>query len=98
AVIPILIGCGFLAVWSVGQFEKQNEKYTRASAAYAGEAISAIQTIAALTREFDVVKCYQKSLIESSKENLKSHLRASFMFALARTGLYCCMGLGFWYG
>jgi ATP-binding cassette subfamily B (MDR/TAP) protein 1 len=98
AVIPILIGCGFLAVWSVGEFEKQNEKFTRASAAYAGEAISAIQTIAALTRELDVVKYYQNSLTESSKENLKSHLRASFMFALARTGLYACMGLGFWYG
>jgi ATP-binding cassette subfamily B (MDR/TAP) protein 1 len=98
SVIPVLIGCGFLAVWSVGEFEKQNERFTRASAAYAGEAISAIQTIAALTREFEVVQYYENSLTESSTENLKSHLRASFMFALARTGLYCCMGLGFWYG
>jgi ATP-binding cassette subfamily B (MDR/TAP) protein 1 len=97
-VIPILLACGFLAVWSIGEFEKQNEKYTRASAAYAGEAISAIQTVAALSRESEVLEYYQHSLAASSMESLISQLKGSFMFSLARSGLYACMALGFWYG
>ena len=97
-VIPILLACGFVAIWSIGEFEKHNERYTRASAAYAGEAISAIQTVAALTRESQVLDYYRDLLAASSRESLISQLKACFMFSLARTGLYACMALGFWYG
>ena len=98
AVIPVLIACGFIGVWSVGEFEKRNEKYTRSSAAYAGEAVSAIQTIASLTREPEVLRYYQESLTASSRDSLVSNLRASLMLALARSCYNACMALGFWYG
>ena len=98
SVIPVLVASGFVGVWAVGNFEKLNEKYTRTSAAYAGEAISAIQTIASLTREAEVLASCERTLTAFSKESLKSNLEASFLLALARAGVNACMALGFWYG
>jgi len=98
SVIPVLIASGFIGVWASGEFEKLNKKYTRASAAYAGEAISAIQAVASFTRESDVLASYKRTLTASSKEGLKSNLKASFVLALARAGVNACMALGFWYG
>jgi ATP-binding cassette, subfamily B (MDR/TAP), member 1 len=98
SVIPILIASGVLGVWAAGEFEKLNEKYTRASAAYAGEAISAIQTVASLTRESEVLKHYERTLTASSREGLKSNMKVSLVLALAQSGVTACTALGFWYG
>ncbi|KAA8575941.1 hypothetical protein EYC84_006106 [Monilinia fructicola] len=98
SVIPVLVASGCIGVWAVGEFEKLNEIYTKASAAYAGEAIAAIQTVAALTRENEVLKIYENILTASSREGLKSSLKASLVLALARAGVTACMALGFWYG
>jgi len=98
SIIPVLIASGFIGIWAVGEFEKINEQYTRTSAAYAEEAISAIQTVASLTRESEVLSFYERSLATSLREGIQSNLRASFVLALARAGVNACMALGFWYG
>ncbi|KAJ5737099.1 multidrug resistance protein 2 [Penicillium malachiteum] len=98
SVIPVLIGSGFIGVWALGQFEELNEKHTRVSASYAGEAISAIQTVASLTMETQILEAYERSLIISFREGLKANLKACSVLALARAGVYACMALGFWYG
>ncbi|KAJ6780300.1 hypothetical protein PWT90_11007 [Aphanocladium album] len=98
SVIPVLIGSGFVGVWASSRFEKLNEVHTRASAAYAGEAISAIQTLASLTMESRVLDEYEKSLAQHARAGLKANLKACLVLALARSGVYTCMALGFWYG
>ena len=98
AVIPVLVACGFLGVWFVGEFEQQTESFAAASAGYASEAVSAIQTIAALTRESDTLAAFRAMLDASSRQALVSNLRASFLFGLTQAGFYACMALGFWYG
>ncbi|KAB8290415.1 hypothetical protein EYC80_010847 [Monilinia laxa] len=98
SVIPVLVASGCIGVWAVGEFEKLNEIYTKASSAYAGEAVAAIQTVAALTREAEVLQIYENILTASSREGLKSSLKASSVLALARAGVTACMALGFWYG
>lgn len=85
SIIPVLIASGFIGIWAVGEFEKINEQYTRTSAAYAEEAISAIQTVASLTRESEVLSFYERSLATSLREGIQSNLRASFVLALARS-------------
>lgn len=97
-VIPILIASGFIGVRVVGKFEELNEKYMSESASYAGEAISAVKTVASLTMETQVLAAYRKSLATSSRMALKANLKASLVLALARAGVYACMALGFWYG
>lgn len=98
SLIPVLVTCGFLGVRFTGDFEQQRDLYNRASAGYASEAISAIHTVAALTREHDVSRHFKESLLESAKQSLKANIKTSLMYALAQSLLYACMGLGFWYG
>lgn len=98
SLIPVLILSGFIGVWVVGEFEKLNERFLRASAAYAGEVMAAIQTVASLTMETEVLAAYEKSLDASRVKGLQANLKASLVLGLARAGVNACMGLGFWYG
>ncbi|OCK73063.1 P-loop containing nucleoside triphosphate hydrolase protein [Lepidopterella palustris CBS 459.81] len=97
-VIPVLVGCGFAAVWFVGQFQRLAVKYNQISASYASEIISAIHTITALARQSDVLQHFRESLEIAGYKSLKSNLKASFMYALAQSLFSACMALGFWYG
>ncbi|KAI0377145.1 P-loop containing nucleoside triphosphate hydrolase protein [Hypomontagnella monticulosa] len=97
-VVPVLIAGGCIGIRIMGKFEELNEKYMSESAGYASEAISAVQTVASLTMETRVLATYSKSLAMSSRMALKAHLKASLVLALARSGVYACMALGFWYG
>ena len=98
SVIPVLVGCGFMGVWFNGEFQHLIHKYNQVSATYASEAVSAIQTIASMTRESDVLEYFRESLMVLGRESLMSNLKASFVYALAQSLLYACMALGFWYG
>ncbi|TDZ35383.1 Multidrug resistance protein sirA [Colletotrichum trifolii] len=98
SITPVLIGSGFAGVWAVGEFERRNEVHTRASAAYAGEMIGAIQTVASLTMEAKVLDEYGRTLALSRRDAFKAALQASAVLALARAGVVACMALGFWYG
>ncbi|KAJ5312435.1 Multidrug resistance protein sirA [Penicillium antarcticum] len=98
SVIPVLIASGFIGIWASNEFERLNEQYTRASAEYAGEAIGAIQTVALLTRESDVLASYEKKVEASSGEGTKANLKASLVLAFGRAAVNACMALGFWYG
>ncbi|PTB36092.1 hypothetical protein M441DRAFT_73462 [Trichoderma asperellum CBS 433.97] len=101
-ISAIAVGCAF--GWKLGLVCSslipvlQRDLYNRASAGYASEAISAIHTVAALTRENDVSRHFKKSLSESAKQSLKANIKTSLMYTLAQSLLYACMGLGFWYG
>lgn len=98
SVIPVLIASGFIGVWASSEFEKVNKAYTSASAMYAGEAISVIQTIASLTREKHVLATYEQKLAASAHESLQANLKVSLILALGRATVNACMALGFWYG
>ncbi|KAJ5950777.1 Multidrug resistance protein sirA [Penicillium vulpinum] len=98
SVIPVLIASGFIGIWASSEFERLNEKYTRASAEYAGEAMGAIQTVALLTRETQVLESYESKVKASSREGTKAIVKASLVLALGRATVNACMALGFWYG
>lgn len=98
AVTPVLFGSGFIGAWAVGQFEKINEENARAASAYAGEAISAIETVASLTMESRVLTTYESILMACTSDGLKANVRFSLVLGFARSGIFCCMALGFWYG
>ncbi|KAI0157765.1 P-loop containing nucleoside triphosphate hydrolase protein [Xylariaceae sp. FL1272] len=98
SLIPLLVASGFFGLWTISKFEQLNEKHARASAAYAGEAVMAMQTVVSLTREPDILRNYQKRLELSSKEGIKASIKASAVLAVARAGANAAMALGFWYG
>lgn len=98
SLIPVLVGCGFFCITLAGRFEQQIEEFNNASASYASEAVSAIHTVAALTRETQVHEHFERSLDAVSQQALRANLKTSAAYALSQSLLYACMGLGFWYG
>ncbi|KAK2935711.1 AAA ATPase domain [Fusarium oxysporum f. sp. vasinfectum] len=68
------------------------------SAGFASEAISAIRTVASLTREEDVLKTYRDSLAVQQRKSLISVLKSSTLYAASQSLLFACFAVGFYYG
>ena len=98
SAIPILLGCGFFRFWMLAHFQRRSKKAYADSATYASEAISAIRTVAGLTREDDVQKQYKQSLDEQQRASLIAVSKSSLLYAASQSLLFLCFALGFWYG
>ena len=82
----------------LARFQSRAGKAYQDSASLACEAVSAIATVASLTREQDVWEAYQAALEAQIKKSLQSILQTSLLYAASQSlGLFC-MALGFWYG
>ncbi|KAG7147962.1 ABC multidrug transporter atrD like protein [Verticillium longisporum] len=98
ATIPLLIGCGFFRFWILAHFQRRSKAAYSSSASFASEAISAIRTVASLTREQDVLDMYKKSLAEQQRRSLRSVLKSSSLYAGSQSLTFLAFALGFWYG
>ncbi|KAF4963951.1 hypothetical protein FSARC_8086 [Fusarium sarcochroum] len=98
ATIPVLLGCGFFRFYMLAHFQRRSKAAYDSSASFASEAISAIRTVAALTREEDVLKQYRDSLAVQQHRSLISVLKSSLLYAASQSLLFACFALGFWYG
>ena len=98
STMPILLGCGFFRFWLLAHFQRRSKQAYASSATFASEAISAIRTVASLTREADVLQQYKDSLVEQQRRSLRSIAKSSALFAASQSLLFLCFALGFWYG
>lgn len=98
STIPILLGCGFFRFWLLAHFQRRSKAAYASSATFASEAISAIRTVASLTREHDVLKLYHDALAAQQRKSLISILKSSALYAASQSFLFLCFALGFWYG
>jgi ATP-binding cassette subfamily B (MDR/TAP) protein 1 len=98
ATIPILLGCGFFRFWMLAHYQRRAKKAYAGSASYASEAITAIRTVASLTREEDVINNYRQSLAIQARASLKSVLKSSVLYAASQSFMFLAFALGFWYG
>ncbi|KAI1501011.1 multidrug resistance protein [Biscogniauxia marginata] len=98
ATIPVLLVCGFLRFYMLAHFQRRSKKAYEHSASYASEAISAIRTVASLTRESDVMDQYRTSLAIQQKASLVSVLKSSLLYAASQSLTFLVLALGFWYG
>ncbi|KAF5020680.1 hypothetical protein F66182_7294 [Fusarium sp. NRRL 66182] len=98
ATIPVLLGCGFFRFYMLAHFQRRSKAAYDSSASFASEAISAIRTVAALTREEDVLKQYKDSLAVQQRRSLISVLKSSLLYAASQSLVFACFALGFWYG
>ncbi|KAI0128530.1 P-loop containing nucleoside triphosphate hydrolase protein [Xylariales sp. AK1849] len=98
STIPVLLGCGFFRFYMLAHFQRRSKRAYEQSATYASEAISAIRTVASLTRETDVLVQYQQALAAQQRASLKSVLKSSLLYAAAQSLLFLVFALGFWYG
>ncbi|KAJ4145032.1 hypothetical protein LMH87_003894 [Akanthomyces muscarius] len=98
STIPVLLGCGFFRFWLLAHFQRRSKAAYASSASYASEAISAIRTVASLTREKDVLEIYQASLAAQQRRSLISVAKSSALYAASQSLVFLCLALGFWYG
>ncbi|CAM1505503.1 Fc.00g111400.m01.CDS01 [Cosmosporella sp. VM-42] len=98
STIPVLLACGFLRFFMLAHFQRRSKAAYDHSASFASEAISAIRTVAALTREGDVLNQYRESLAAQQRRSLYSILKSSALYAASQSLLFACFALGFWYG
>ncbi|KAM6523090.1 hypothetical protein FSOLCH5_003709 [Fusarium solani] len=98
STIPVLLGCGFLRFWMLAHFQRRSKAAYDSSATFASEAISAIRTVATLTREQDVLQRYKDSLAEQQGRSLISVIKSAALYAASQSLIFACFALGFWYG
>ncbi|KAI1265157.1 ABC transporter [Xylariaceae sp. FL1019] len=98
SVVPVIIGCGFFRYFLLAHFQRRSKRAYESSASYAAEAISAIRTVASLTREDDVLAQYKAALATQQRSSLMSILKSSLLFAASQSFLFLVFALGFWYG
>uniref|UniRef100_A0A8B0M670 ABC-type transporter detxD n=1 Tax=Amphichorda felina TaxID=37994 RepID=DETXD_AMPFL len=98
ATLPVLVGCGFVHVWMLAQFQRRAKAAYDESASYASEAVSEIRTIAALGRERDVVREYHESVAAQLRRSLVSILKSGVLYAASQSFLFFCYALCFWWG
>ncbi|KAK5989148.1 ABC multidrug transporter atrD [Cladobotryum mycophilum] len=98
STIPLLLGCGFFRFWMLAHFQRRSKAAYASSASFASEAISAIRTVASLTREEDVLRLYHESLQEQQSRSLRSVLKSSTLYAASQSLTFLVFALGFWYG
>ncbi|KAL1878822.1 hypothetical protein VTK73DRAFT_7475 [Phialemonium thermophilum] len=98
ATIPVLLGCGFFRFWMLAHYQRRARRAYEKSASYASEAITAIRTVASLTREEDVLRHYQESLALQQRASLISVLKSSTLYAASQSLTFLVLALGFWYG
>ncbi|EAQ91288.1 hypothetical protein CHGG_03223 [Chaetomium globosum CBS 148.51] len=98
ATMPIVIGCGFFRFWMLAHYQRRAKRAYSGSASYASEAITAMRTVAALTREDDVLNQYKASLAVQQRSSLISVLKSSLLYAASQSFMFLAFALGFWYG
>jgi len=98
STVPVLLACGFFRFWMLAHFQRRAKKAYSDSASFASEAITAIRTVASLTREDDVLNFYKESLDRQQRVSLISVLKSSLLYAAAQSFMFLCLALGFWYG
>lgn len=96
--IPILLACGFLRFHMLYRFEQRAKAGFEKTATEASEAVAAIRTVAALTREKDVLDRYYRTLDEQQRASLRSILSSSALYAASQSMFFLAFALGFWYG
>ncbi|KAI1433178.1 ABC transporter [Xylaria sp. CBS 124048] len=98
SAVPLIVAAGYLRYHMLAVFKLRSKQAYEKSASFASEAISAIRTVASLTREVDVLTQYRDSLVEQQKASLISVLKSSLLYALSQATLFLAFALGFWYG
>jgi len=76
ATVPVLLATGFLRFHMLAKFQRRAKNAYNQSATYASEAITAIRTVASLTREQDVLRQYQSTLDIQQRQSLISVLKS----------------------
>lgn len=98
ACVPILVGCGFLRLKILTDIEERAKKSYERSGMFACEGVSAIRTVASLTKENSVSETYAAHVKAQVRRSRIPLCRSAGFYGLSQGLTPLIMGLGFWYG
>jgi len=98
ATIPVVVACGWLRLQVLAAFDARIRQSGVNSAAYAGQIVRSMRTVASLGLEKRVLGMYGGFLSTHAAKSLRSILVTSALYAASQSVVYLCAALGFWYG
>ena len=98
ATIPIVVACGWLRLQVLSAFDSKIRQSGIDSAAYAGELVRVVRTVASQGLEEYALARYDGYLAGQAAKSLRSILSASSLYAASQSVVYLCAALAFWYG
>jgi ATP-binding cassette, subfamily B (MDR/TAP), member 1 len=97
SAVPIMIVAGFFRLRILAMAEERHQTSYNAAAALASEACAAIQTVAALGRERDVVRLYREAVQKPYEESLKFSIWGNILLAFSLSITYFVYALAYWW-
>ncbi|GAA6027164.1 hypothetical protein JCM8097_002446 [Rhodosporidiobolus ruineniae] len=98
ACLPFTLSTGLSQVYLVFLLDAKQVKYYEASAQMASEAAAAVRTVAALTREDDIVQRYREFLAVPARQVRRSRAIANGFYALTQASTLWIVALLFCFG
>lgn len=98
ATIPIVVACGWLRLMVLTAFDTKIRQSGTDAAAFAGELVRSVRTVASLGLEEYALARYDGFLASHASKSLRSILTASSLYAASQSIVYLCAALAFWYG
>ncbi|KAK9235725.1 P-loop containing nucleoside triphosphate hydrolase protein [Lipomyces kononenkoae] len=96
--VPLLLAAGCYKFYLLAKHQENlTEAYSKSSS-YASEAAAAIKTVAALTREDNVVATYASTLDAIYHSGRRQNSYAAAIYGIAQALVYLTQCLMFWYG
>jgi ABC-type multidrug transport system fused ATPase/permease subunit len=95
--VPVMVVAGFLRLRILAKSEERHQTAYNSAAAMASEACSAIQTIAALGRERDILWKYKRAVQKPYEESLKCSIWGNSLLAFSLSITYFVYALAYWW-
>lgn len=98
AIVPLMLGSGFMKLWIVSRFEEKHGKAFDKSVGISVEAVNSIKTVAALSLEQEILGTYRRSLELPRKEVSRSIIWSNVFLALSMSISNLLYALVYWWG
>ncbi|KAI0526220.1 multidrug/pheromone exporter, ABC superfamily [Xylaria bambusicola] len=98
AIVPLMLGSGFMKLWIISRFDEKHGKAFDKSVGISVEAVNSIKTVAALSLEQEILATYQRSLELPRKEVSRSIIWSNVFLALSMSISNLLYALVYWWG
>ncbi|KAI1169550.1 P-loop containing nucleoside triphosphate hydrolase protein [Nemania sp. FL0916] len=98
AVVPLMLGSGFMKLWIVARFDERHGKAFEKSVGISVEAVNSIKTVAALSLEQEILGTYQRSLEAPRREVTRSIFWSNCFLALSMSISNLLYAFIYWWG
>lgn len=98
AIVPILLGAGFMQLRALTRYAEKHAGAFSTSVGVTVEAVSNIRTIAALSLEDEILYTYRRSLQAPRKEMVLQSFKTNFWLAIANSIGSSMYAFAYWWG